>query len=152
MAGRSVVWAAPAERLPEPSGEATVVLDIGEGRGALVVYLTSECEGTEVEIRPVGEPWTGTHTAVRRRNVRDGSCFAAVFGTLAVGNYHLRTRGSDCEAVLDVAVGAGRVSEASWPTVTEASWPTGLASVPAGPVDVPHHHHSDGRGLSPTIT
>ena len=119
------------------------MLDIGEGRGALVVYLTSESEGTEVEIRPVGEPWTGTHTAVRRRNVRDGSCFAAVFGTLAVGNYHLRMRGSDSEAVLDVAVGAGRV--------TEASWPTGQASVPAGPVDVPHHHQNDGRRLSPTI-
>ncbi len=96
-----------------------------------VVYLTSEWEGTEVEIRPVGEPWTGTHTAVRRRDVRDGSCFAAVFGTLAAGDYRLRMRASDGGPVMDVAVGASRVTEAPWPAVP--------ATVPAGTAGGSHN-------------
>jgi hypothetical protein len=73
-----------------------VVLDIGEGTGALAVRTPAFLDGAELEIRPVGQPWTGTHTGVRRRDLRDGSCFAAVFETDVTGG-----------------------------TVTEASWPDG---------------------------
>lgn len=106
-----------AERLPGPSGEATVVLDIGASRGALVVYLNELFEDEEVEIRLDGAPWAGWHTGVRRRDVRAGVCFAAVFGSVAPGLYELRRRGTDTEAVLRVGVEAGRVTEAEWPKV-----------------------------------
>jgi hypothetical protein len=107
------------EQLPGPSGEATVVLDIGASRGALVVYLAEPMDGREVEIRPEGAPWTGQHTAVRRRDVRAGACFAAVFGSLPPGVHQLRECGTDTEPVLQVAVEAGRVTEAHWPSEQE---------------------------------
>ena len=121
---------AHVERLPEPSGQATVVLDIGGSRGAAVVYLTADWDGSEVEIRSVGDPWTGTHTAVRRRDLQDGSCFAAVFGSLAAGDYQLRIRGSDSDPVMGVSVDAGHVTEASWPADPH---------VVAGTATAPHH-------------
>jgi hypothetical protein len=104
------------ERRPDPSGEATVMLDIGASRGALVVYLSQPFDGEEVEIRPLGESWTGRHTGVRRRDVRAGACFAAVYGSLAPGPYELRQLGTGDNALLDVAIEAGRVTEAEWPT------------------------------------
>ncbi len=103
------------EQLPGPSGEATVVLDIGASRGALVVYLAEHMNGREVEIRLEEGPWTGQHTAVRRRDVRAGACFAAVFGSLPPGVHQLRECSADTEPVLQVAVEAGRVTEAHWP-------------------------------------
>ena len=54
----------PEENLG-PSGEASVVLDIGPHAGALVLYTEAELAGAEIEIRPGGGAWTGTHTAVR---------------------------------------------------------------------------------------
>jgi hypothetical protein len=96
-----------------------VVLDIGGERGALVLYLPEALLDDEVEIRPVGHEWDGTHTGVRRRDVRDGSCFAGVFGSLVAGEYELRVNGSGSPPVLQVTVVGG--------TVTEDRWPVGLA-------------------------
>jgi hypothetical protein len=118
---------AAGERLPDPSGEATVVLDIGLFRGALVIYLPAALDGREVEVRPQGAPWTGRHTAVRRRDVRSGSCFAAVFDSLGTGVYQLRLCGSGTEPVLHVAVEAGRVTEADWPDDADAH-PVGVGA------------------------
>jgi hypothetical protein len=105
----------PTEQRPGPSGEATVVLDIGASRGALVVYLRESFDGKEIEIRSEGAPWAGRHTGVRRRDVRAGACFAAVFGSLAPNVYQLRQCGTGTGAVLDVTVVPGRVTEAEWP-------------------------------------
>lgn len=104
-----------AEAVPAPSGEATVVLDIGEGTGALAVRTPAFLDGAELEIRPVGQPWTGTHTGVRRRDLRDGNCFAAVFGSLVEGRYELRVKGSGSGPVIESDVTGGTVTEASWP-------------------------------------
>jgi hypothetical protein len=112
-----------SEHLPGPSGEATVVLDIGASRGALVVYLAERMNGREVEIRPEGTPWMGQHTAVRRRDVRAGACFAAVFGSLPPGVHQLRECGTGMEPVLAIAVAAGRVTEVDWPEEKKAREP-----------------------------
>jgi hypothetical protein len=98
-----------------PSGEGTVVLDIGGDSGAAVVFTPASLEGCEIEIRPAGEPWTGVHTGVRQRNLQDGACFAAVFGTLATGEYQLRVRGTDSEPVMGLAVTGGDIAEGRWP-------------------------------------
>ena len=79
--------------------------------------------GREVEIRLEGAPWTGQHTAVRRRDVRAGACFAAVFGSLPPGVHQLRECGTGTEPVLQVAVEAGRVTEADWPNEQEVGEP-----------------------------
>jgi hypothetical protein len=103
------------ESVPPPSGEATVVLDIGGDRGAAIVFTPSSLEGSEIEIRPSGESWAGVHTGVRPRHLRDGVCFAAVFGTLDAGEYQLRVKGSRSGPIMSIGVTGGSISEGSWP-------------------------------------
>jgi hypothetical protein len=98
-----------------PSGEGTVVLDIGGDSGAAVIFTPASLDGSEIEIRPVGEPWTGTHTGVRQRNLRDGARFAAVFGTLPAGEYQLRVRGTGSEPIMGLAITGGIIAEDRWP-------------------------------------
>src|ERR1700722_15477253 len=104
----------PEASLP-PSGEGTVVLDIGGGRGAAVLFTPASLAGRELEIRPAGAPWMGTHTGVRQRARRDGSCFAAVFGSLPAGRYQVRVRGTDSGPAVDLVVSGGAIAEYSWP-------------------------------------
>ncbi|MGP0029050.1 MAG: phospholipase [Acidimicrobiales bacterium] len=107
-----------AEVLPDPSPVAAVVLDIGEGFGALAIYTPAALEGSELEIRREGTEWRGSHTAVRRRLVPAGAQFAAVFGSLPEGPYQLRVRGSRDEGpTLSLRVSSAAVTEASWPGV-----------------------------------
>jgi hypothetical protein len=75
-----------------PSTGASVLLDIGEGAGALVVYTSETLLGREIEIRPHGGRWAGVHTAVRARHMGERVLHAGVFGTLPVGLYDLRVR------------------------------------------------------------
>ena len=115
---------ATAEAAVAPSGEGTVVLDIGGGRGAAVLMAPASLAGEELEIRPTGAPWTGTHTGVRQRDLRDGTCFAAVFGSLAAGRYQVRVRGSEAATVLDVVVPDGAIVECRWPDHGATPGPT----------------------------
>lgn len=98
-----------------PSGEGTVVLDVGGERGALVVWAPRALAGSELEVRPVGSPWQGQHTAVRPRDLGSGRVFAAVFGALTAGSYQLRVRSSGTPPVLAAEVVGGEIAEAHWP-------------------------------------
>ncbi len=104
-----------------PSGEGTVVLDIGGDRGAAIIFTPGELSGQEIEIRPLDGPWDGTHTAVRPRDLRDTVAHAGVFGSLTAGPYQLRIRGSDPERadaapVVDLLVIGGQVAQVEWPS------------------------------------
>jgi hypothetical protein len=81
-----------AERMPEPSGPGSVVLDIGGDVGAAVVVMSAKRNGTEIEIAPEGRDWDGTHTMVRPRHLHAGVVHAGVFGALREGNYRVRLR------------------------------------------------------------
>ncbi|MHB1911983.1 MAG: hypothetical protein ACYCTI_08025, partial [Acidimicrobiales bacterium] len=76
-----------------PSHPASVVVEIGPGHGALVLYAAQELLGTEVEICPDSDPAVRTHTAIRERHLPDGIVCAALFGSLPVGLY--RVTGTD---------------------------------------------------------
>ncbi len=104
------------ETRPGPSAEGRVVVDIGAATGAAVVYTPPCLDGTEIELRPAGGVWDGTHTAVRRRLLPASSCFAGVFGALPAGRYQLRVRGSEGGPVVDLDVTGGAVTERTWPT------------------------------------
>jgi methyl coenzyme M reductase gamma subunit len=85
-----------------------------------VIIFTSELmDGEEIEIRPAGHPWDGTHTAIRPRDLRDSVAFAGVFGSLQAGTYQVRVKGSDAgqESVdtLDLTVHGGEITQLSWP-------------------------------------
>jgi len=109
-----------AERSLPPSGEGTVVLDVGGSRGALVIFTAEFLDGEEIEIRPTGSPWSGTHTAIRKRDLRDSVAFAGVFGSLQAGRYQVRIKGGatgrpEPDATLDLQVTGGEVAQLHWP-------------------------------------
>jgi hypothetical protein len=107
---------AAAELLPDSSPVAAVVLDIGDGFGAVVIDTPPWLEGHEIEIRKVGAEWRGVHTAVRARLIPTGTQYAALFGSLAEGRYDLRVRGDlDESPVLSLDVTSASVTYSLWP-------------------------------------
>ena len=73
------------EHRHEGDFEAGVMLDIGPGAGALIIFTTDELRGSEIEISPVGEDHRRTHTDVLPRKVASGYVSAAVVGSLPAG-------------------------------------------------------------------
>jgi hypothetical protein len=97
-----------------PSGEASVVLDIGPHAGALVLYTDDGLDRAEIEIRPGGGSWRGAHTAVRERRAGGRVLYAGVFGSLPEGPYDLRLKGGGPLSFdMSVDVVAGSVTEAT---------------------------------------
>jgi hypothetical protein len=99
-----------------PSGPASVMADVGGDVGAAVLYVPQSLAGLEIEIRPVGSPWDGRHTAVRERHLGDSVSWAAFFGSLAAGRYELRVKGSDVRdsRAVELEVSGGHVAEVNW--------------------------------------
>ena len=96
------------------------MVDVGGPCGALIVFAPESMLGAEIEIRPRDRDWVGTHTAIRRRDLRDAVAFAGVFGSILGGEYELRLLGADGRAVGDgadlaVTVGAGGITQVRWP-------------------------------------
>jgi len=92
-----IAWAA--------SPEASVAVEIGPGRGALVLRTAAGWADREVELSRIEDPSWRTHVAVRERQLPQGSMYAALFGSLAAGTY--RVVGTDQQ----VTVQEGAVSE-----------------------------------------
>jgi hypothetical protein len=65
---------------------ASVALDIGAGRGALVIYPDERYRGREIEISAVGGA-RRVHTGVHERATLAGPTLTAIFGSLAAGGY-----------------------------------------------------------------
>ena len=100
--------AGPEAKLP-PSGQGTVVLDIGDGIGALVVHTPGELCGIEIEIARRGEAKAFVHTEVRERVLPGGSVYAGVFVALDEGEYTLLDVAEHPRR--DVTIASGRVTE-----------------------------------------
>lgn len=109
--------AASGETLPEPSGPGSVVLDIGGDIGAAIIYTAPSLAGREIEIRPVGGEWDGTHVAVRERLLRSGSKWAALFPQLQHGSWEVRVRFAPDSPVHPVSVEGAKVSSTTYPDV-----------------------------------
>ena len=97
----------------DPSGQGTVVLNIGAGIGALVIHTPAGLHGHEIEVSPVGDPAARTHAAVRARYVRDGVLFSVVIDNLAEGRY--RVWRDPVTPLDEVDVRSGAVTEYEWP-------------------------------------
>jgi hypothetical protein len=65
---------------------ASVALDVGPGRGALVLYPAERFRGREIEISRTGEEHR-VHTGVHDRLAASGARLTAIFGSLAPGEY-----------------------------------------------------------------
>jgi hypothetical protein len=66
----------------------TVVLDIGQDIGALIIYTEQALRGREIEVSPQGGA-TRIHVEVLERRVNGLPVFAAVFPGLRAGDYDI---------------------------------------------------------------
>ena len=89
-----------------------VVLEIGDGLGALIVHTDSEMHGREIEISPAGADKRRSHKEVLERSGGGAPAYTAVFDQLPAGHYTLWT--DDEPRARDVAVAEGRISELDW--------------------------------------
>jgi hypothetical protein len=98
-----------------PSGPGTVVMEVGAGVGALVLYTPADLDGAEIEISPEpGYPGARrTHSRVRPRHLPGGTRYAAVYPGLPAGRYTI-WRDQDHPAAT-VTVTGGQVSNCRWP-------------------------------------
>jgi len=96
-----------------PSGVCTVLLDIGDGVGALVVHAPAALCGVEIEIARRGETNAFVHTEVRERCLSQGTVYAGVFMELPEGDYTLLDVAVRPDR--DLTIRSGRVTEVSVP-------------------------------------
>ena len=96
-----------------PSGPGTVVLELGAGVGALVLYTPAELDGREIEISRDDRDAHRTHSQVRSRHLTTGTRYAAVYPDLPAGPYTVWA--DEQRAAGRVVVTGGRVTNWSWP-------------------------------------
>ena len=89
-----------------------VVLDIGEGFGALLIYTKPELGGTEIEVSRVGDDAKRVHAEVLERRVGGQPVFAAVLAALPEGDYRIST--DDPLLRKAVTILSGEVAEVDW--------------------------------------
>ena len=65
----------------------SVALDIGPGRGALVIYPDDGYRDREIEISRLEGHGHRVHTGVHERGKASTSMLTAIFGSLAAGEY-----------------------------------------------------------------
>ena len=70
-----------------PASSASVALDIGGGRGALIIYPSERYRGREIEISAAVGDGHRVHTGVHERSSDAGSTLTAIFGSLPAGQY-----------------------------------------------------------------
>ena len=71
------------------SRQASVAVEIGPGRGAVVLWTSPDWVDREIELSRADDPAWRTHVAVRERQLPGGSVYAALFGSLAAGVYRV---------------------------------------------------------------
>ena len=96
-----------------PSGQGTVVLNIGAGVGALLIHTPGSLHGHEIEVSPVQDLAIRTHAAVRPRYVRGGVRWSVVIDNLPQGRYVVWK--DPVTPLAEVAIDGGAVTEYEWP-------------------------------------
>jgi hypothetical protein len=99
------------EPVAGPSGSGTVVLELGPGAGALVLYTPAGRDGAEIEVSLAGAGGR-IHSMVRPRHVTGATVHAAVYPDLPPGEYTIWDGNA---AMATTKVAAGAVTTATWP-------------------------------------
>ena len=102
------------EHHDEANFEQGVMVDVGDGAGALLIYTDDELRGQEIEISPLSDDTKRAHTDVLRRRIATGEVCAAVFGSLAEGTYRLWHE--TLAGPREVTIIGGVVTELDWRT------------------------------------
>jgi len=98
------------ERDPEATGASEgVAIDVGDGRGALVVRGPMEVLGFEIELSRSSPGARRTHAVFHERRVGEGGrVCAAVFPSLPAGSYDLFAEGDGAPMQVEIEDGAVR--------------------------------------------
>jgi hypothetical protein len=97
-----------------PSGPGTVVLELGAGVGALILYTPAELDGAEIEISQDDEPQAHrTHSQVRQRHMTSTTTYAAVYPSLPAGAYTIWR--DEHSPAAKVTIDSGQVTSCHWP-------------------------------------
>jgi hypothetical protein len=109
-----------------PTGPGSVVLEVGENIGALILATPPDLAGHEIEISPrTGGP--RTHSLVRERRTASRISYAAVYPALSAGEYTVWQQ--DGTPAGQVTIRGGQASHFRWPyavsgqpSVTSTQW------------------------------
>jgi hypothetical protein len=85
---------------------ASVALDIGDGRGALVLYPSERFRGREIEISRADGDGGRVDTGVHERRADARSLLTAIFGSLPAGQYRVWEDAQTPGPVVTVPAGA----------------------------------------------
>ncbi|HEY2267901.1 MAG TPA: hypothetical protein VGI96_35150 [Streptosporangiaceae bacterium] len=97
-----------------PTGPGVVVMELGAGIGALILYTPPGLDGEEIEISRDDEPGAKrTHSRVRPRPVAGATKYAAVYPGVPEGHYTI-WRDEHTPATAATVTG-GQVSSCYWP-------------------------------------
>ena len=108
-----------SESAAGPSGPGTVVLELGPGIGALVLFTPAELDGREIEISrsdaaAAAAPGARrTHSQVRPRHMVSVTKYAAVYPDLAAGSYTIWA--DSARPAGQVVIAGGRITNWNWP-------------------------------------
>jgi hypothetical protein len=90
----------------------SVVLNIGQDIGALIIYTEAALRGREIEVSPRGSAATRTHVQVLERRINGQPVFAAVFPGLRAGDYHIWEEAPDPRGTVTIV--GGEVTTVDW--------------------------------------
>ena len=96
-----------------------VVLEIGEGVGALIVHADRELHGVEIEISPAEDDRRRAHKEVLERDAGGEPAYTAVFDQLPAGTYTLWSEG--VPRLRGVTVTGGQIVELDWSATARAA-------------------------------
>jgi hypothetical protein len=102
------------EPVAGPTGPGSVVLELGAGIGALILYTPPGLDGEEIEISRDDEPGAHrTHSQVRPRPLPGETVYAAVYPGLPAGRYTIWR--DERTPAATVTITGGQVSSCRWP-------------------------------------
>ncbi len=90
----------------------SVVLDIGQDIGALIIYTEAKLRGREIEVSPRGSVATRVHVEVLERRINGRPVFAAVFPGLRAGDYDIWENASNPSGTVTIV--GGEVATVDW--------------------------------------
>jgi hypothetical protein len=92
---------------------ASVAVEIGDGRGALILYPGERFRGREIEISQADGEGRRVHTGVHERTTVTRAQLTAIFGSLPAGDYRIWEDAATPGPVVSVTDGA--VAEVTLP-------------------------------------
>lgn len=101
-----------AERYHDRVHSETVVLDIGQDIGALIIYTNPELSGREIEVSLRQSNAKRVHVNVLERRIDGRPLFAAVFPGLHEGDYDVWEDATN--PTCTVTVIGGKVASLDW--------------------------------------